>query len=231
MSFLQLGHEVKLVIFDMDGTMLDTEPIFLRGWKAAIQEQKLNISQELFENTFNSIVGTNRENCQRVINKMMPEFDIEKGYHFCDNYKQEYIAANGVPIKAGLFKLLDELESKGIKKCVATSTGRETATQKLQLANILHRFHTIVGGDEVSESKPSPEIFLKAAALCDTLPENCLVLEDSAAGTLGAYRAGMRVITIPDILPASDETRAIATAVVQSLDDVLPLIIAFGGKS
>jgi len=212
---------IKLVIFDMDGTMLDTEPIFMQGWKAALLEQKLDISQERFDTAFNAVIGTNFEHCRRVISEMLAEFDFVKGYDFCTAYKDDFITVNGVPIKPGLFELLDRLEELNIKKCVATSTSRDKATHKLQLANILHRFEVIVGGDEVQESKPAPEIFLKAAALCGVAPENCLVLEDSAAGTLGAHRAGMRVITIPDILQPSDETRGLATAVMDSLHEVV----------
>jgi beta-phosphoglucomutase-like phosphatase (HAD superfamily) len=73
----------------------------------------------------------------------------------------------------------------------------------------------------VTNSKPDPEIFLKAAKACNTHPKNCLVLEDSAAGTEGGFRAGMRVITIPDMLPPSDETRQQATMVCNDLLEVL----------
>ena len=206
--------------------MLDTEPIFIHAWRAALLEQKLDISQELFDTAFNSVIGTNYENTRRVISEMIADFDFVKGYEFANAHKDNFIAVNGVPIKPGLFEVLDKLEDMGIKKCVATSTSRDKATQKLQLANILHRFEVLVGGDEVRESKPAPEIFLKAAALCGVAPENCLVLEDSAAGTLGAYRAGMSVITIPDILQPSDETRGLATAVMDSLHDVVTALSA-----
>ena len=215
---------IQLVIFDMDGTMLDTERLAYMGWKKAIAQQIENISEELFEKTFNSMLGTNNVSCRKVVNELLPGFDFDKGNAACCAFMDEYMAAHGVPIKTGLFELLDRLDELGIKKCVATSTGKERATHKLKMADVAHRFEIIVGGDEVKVSKPDPEIFLKAANACGIAPENCIVLEDSAAGTMGGYRAGMRVIVIPDILQPTEEMRNMATTVCKDLHEVARLI-------
>jgi len=217
-------NKPELVIFDMDGTMLDTEMLSIKGWEAAVAQQVPDFSQELFVKTFHKMIGTNYESCKRIANEIMPEFDFEKGYQVSYAYMDEHIATYGVPIKPGLLELLDRLEELNIKKCVATSTRKERATQKLKLANIAHRFDAIVGGDEVALSKPNPDIFLKAASICGVAPKNCLVLEDSAAGTEGGYRAGMQVIVIPDLLQPSEETRKMATAICNDLHEVAELM-------
>ena len=214
----------ELVIFDMDGTMLDTEMLSIKGWEVAVAQQVPNFSRELFVKTFHSMIGTNYESCKRIVTELMPEFDFEKGYQVSYAYMDEYMATHGVPIKAGLLELLDKLEALNIKKCVATSTRKERATHKLKLANIAHRFDVIVGGDDVALSKPNPDIFLKAASICGIAPENCLVLEDSAAGTEGGYRAGMQVIVIPDLLPPSEETKKMAATVCKDLHEVAAVI-------
>ena len=214
----------ELVIFDMDGTMLDTEMLSIKGWEAAVREQAPEVPHELFVKTFHSMIGTTFENCKKIANALLPTFDFEKGHKVSYAYMDEYITKYGVPLKPGLLELLDKLEMLGIKKCVATSTKKERATHKLALANIARRFDVIVGGDEVTKSKPNPDIFLKAASLCYTTPENCLVLEDSAAGTAGAYRAGMEVIVIPDLLSPTPEMCQMATAVCKDMHEVAALI-------
>ena len=218
-------NNIQLVIFDMDGTMLDTERLSHIGWKQAIAQQIQDISDELFDKTFSGMLGTNNANCRRVVNELLPGFDFDRGNAACCAFMDEYMQIHGVPIKPGLFELLDKLDELGIKKCVATSTARERATHKLKMANVAHRFEVIVGGDEVKVSKPDPEIFLKAANACGVVPENCIVIEDSAAGTMGGYRAGMRVIVIPDILQPSEEMRRMASAVCKDLHEVAGLLV------
>jgi len=213
-------QNIKLVIFDMDGTMLDTEPISQLSWKAAMAAQNIHITDEYFNETFDKIIGTNATTWRRVLTESIEGFNVDLGAAASNDYMDEHIRVNGVPVKPGLFELLDKLEALGIKKCVATSTATANATKKLKAVDIAHRFEVIVGGDQVYESKPNPEIFLKAAAYCGVEPQHCLVLEDSAAGTAGGYNAGMNVIVIPDILPASDEMRRMANTVVDSLHDV-----------
>jgi len=214
-------QNIKLVIFDMDGTMLDTEPLSQLSWKAAMAAQNIHITEEYFNETFDKIIGTNANTWRRVLTESIEGFDVDTGAKASENYMDEHISVNGVPVKPGLFELLDKLEALGIKKCVATSTATANAARKLEKVNIAHRFEVIIGGDQVYESKPNPEIFLKAAAHCGVEPQYCLVLEDSAAGTAGGYNAGMNVIVIPDILPASDEMRRMANKVVDSLHDVV----------
>jgi len=220
---MNLQH-IKLVIFDMDGTMLDTEPLSQVGWRSAMVAQSIPVTDERFNEVFDNIIGTNANTWRRVLTESFAGFDVNLGATHTMDYMDEYMNTNGVPVKPGVFELLDKLEELGIKKCVATSTGRERARKKLKDANILHRFETVVGGDDVVESKPNPEIFLKAAAACKVEPAYCLVLEDSAAGTAGGYNAGMNVIVVPDILPPTEEMIRMADEVVESLNDVVRML-------
>ena len=214
----------ELVIFDMDGTMLDTEMLSIKGWQAAVEEQIPGVPWEEFSQIFYKMLGTNLDNCRRVALEHMPTFDFERGNATQITYMDSYFASKGVPTKTGLLELLDKLEALEIKKCVATSTARDRATHKLKLANIAHRFEVIVGGDQVKVSKPNPEIFLKAAAACGVAPEKCLVLEDSLAGVTAGYKAGMQVIVIPDLLPAAPETLQMATMECKDMLEVADLI-------
>ena len=213
----------KLAIFDMDGTMLDTEPLSMEGWHAATKEMGINLTPAEFQLIFNKIIGTNTENCKAVLRQHLGEtFETERAFAIHLAYMDSYFEKYGVPIKPGLIELLDKLEQLNIKKCVATSTQRERAAQKL--TGIAHRFEVIVGGDDVTRSKPNPDIFLKAAKLCGIPPADCLVLEDSEAGTEGGYRAGMRVINIPDLVPPSDKVREMSVVVCKDLFEVVGML-------
>jgi len=211
----------KLVIFDMDGTLLDTETLSL----AAMIESAKIMGHELPRSVFEEIMGRNAAFARKLLTERYgADFDYDKSAALHFEYIDNHIKKHGVPVKPGVEALLDKLEALNIRKCVATSTDKERATHKLKLANLAHRFEVIVGGDEVINSKPDPEIFLKAAAYCKTDPADCLVLEDTMAGTNGAYSAGMPVIIVPDIAPLTDETRAKALAICKDMFEVAEMI-------
>jgi len=208
----------------MDGTMLDTEPIYLDGWRAAISEQGIAMSGELFDDIFTKVIGLNVENCRKIITENIINFDFDRGFEVNTAYRDNYISTYGVPIKPGLFELLGKLEWLNSKKAVATSSRSARAIPKLTIANLAHCFDAIVCGDEVENGKPAPDIFLRAAALCGVAPENCLVLEDSAAGVKAGLNAGMPVILIPDILPPDEETSRMASQVCKNLYEVAKIL-------
>ncbi|MCL2840187.1 MAG: HAD family phosphatase [Defluviitaleaceae bacterium] len=211
----------KLVIFDMDGTLLDTETLSLAGMIEVAKIMGHDMPREIFE----AIMGCNAAYARHyILTQYGADFDYDKADILHKEYIDAHIEKHGMPIKSGVEVLLDKLELLGIKKCVATSTDKERATHKLTLANLAHRFEVIVGGDEVKESKPNPEIFLKAAAYCQTAPKDCLVLEDTIAGTKGAVSAKMPVIIIPDIAPLTDEVKADALKICKDMHEVASII-------
>ncbi|MCL1863049.1 MAG: HAD family phosphatase [Defluviitaleaceae bacterium] len=204
----------KLVIFDMDGTMLDTEPISLKAMMHAGTELGVEIKIDVAE----SLMGKSIVRCREILRANYGEnFDLDKAFEIHKDYVMSYYKENNVPIKTGIYELLDKLETMGIKKAVATSTGKQAALWKLNNAKIAHRFDVIIGGDEVENGKPSPDIFLKAAADCGTAPADCIIIEDTEAGILGATAADIRVIAVPDIAPLTEEIRAKAFVVCKDL--------------
>ena len=220
-AVLMVTIKPKLVIFDMDGTMLDTEPISLQGMYHAAEVKGVTMPLEFYQ----QFLGRNVAHARMLIQQRFGDavnFDEIAALH--QNYIDDYIEKNGLPIKKGLHGLLDKLESSKINKCVATSTAKALAINKLTTVGIIHRFGVLVCGDEVTESKPNPEIFLKAAALCKTAPAESLVIEDSIAGAVGAYRAGIPYILVPCIAPLTDEVKQRARAVCKDLDAVREMI-------
>ncbi len=98
----------------------------------------------------------------------------------------------------------------------------------MQDAGLLHYFDIIVGGDQVTNSKPDPEIFLKAASLLPKGTEKIYVIEDSYNGIRAAYSAGLKAIMVPDMLPPTEEMHEKAFAVLPSLSDVLKMLLQDG---
>lgn len=208
----------ELVVFDMDGTMLDTEPVSRLSWKYATETMGYTFDDEIF----NKMLGTNSTQIFNLLLDMYGnESDVKRVFELSSEYYFKYFEEHGMPVKSGIYELLDKLEMLGIKKCVATSTGKKVATHKLQMAGIADRFEIIVGGDEVHVSKPNPEIFLLAAQRCGVLPSKCLVVEDSAAGVRAGFDAGMHVVLVPDMLPPSEETRRMAHYICKDLHELM----------
>ena len=205
----------------MDGLMLDTEPLAIAGWQVAAKELNVTISDELSR----SVIGFNRDLCKtHMLEALGQDFDYETALTIIHKDVDRHFVEHGVPLKPGLLQLLDILDELGIKKAVATSTAYNRALHKLTLADIAHRFACIIGGDMVANSKPAPDIFLKAAEVCNTAPSDCIVLEDSNPGAMGAYNAGMRVIVVPDLVPPTEITRKNAYAICGSLHDVCAMV-------
>jgi HAD superfamily hydrolase (TIGR01509 family) len=119
---------------------------------------------------------------------------------------------------------LDCLKDLKIKKAVATSTNRKITVNLLALAAIDSNFDYVLCGDEIVNSKPDPEIFLKVAGKLHCRPEHCIVLEDSEAGIRAAYRAGMLPILIPDLKVPDRAVRELAFRQVSDLLEVKKLL-------
>ena len=118
---------------------------------------------------------------------------------YSEIYK-EYVKRNGLPVKKGLYEILEVLEKKGIPAAVATSSSRENALENLRRAGILRKFRAVITGDMVREAKPNPEIYQKACECLDIEPCKAMAVEDAPKGIIAAKKAGMYAVFIPDIL-------------------------------
>jgi len=123
-------------------------------------------------------------------------------------------------LMAGVIELLDFLKARNITTAVTTSTDTSLARDKLQLSAIEHYFHTIIGGDQISNSKPAPDIYLRALDQLKLDPETTLALEDSPNGVRAAVSAQLTVVQIPDLLQPDDTLLALGHHVMSDLHQV-----------
>jgi len=206
------------VIFDMDGLLLDTERIALEHFVKACRAFHFEPDIDVYVRC----IGTNSAATQVILTEGYgPEFPFEAIREVWTENYQKAVRENPIPMKSGAEKLLNYLKQSDIRLAVATSTKYDTALQKLKNAGVFHFFEKIVGGDQVENSKPHPEIYLQVSAFLGEVPEQCLALEDSDNGVLSAHNARMQVIQVPDLREPSAEVRNIGHPILPSLDEAL----------
>ena len=207
---------VKGVIFDMDGTMFDTERLSTKGWLYAGEKLGVDIPVTLTD----SFRGRN----PITIRKMFAEYFGDKlDYDEARAVKHEYfdeVTKDSVPYKEGLMELLEYLKEHEIPTAVATSTEKKRASRLLHVSGVEDMITACIFGDMIEKGKPEPDIFLKAAELIGQDPKECLVLEDSAPGLLAGKAAGGYTIYVPDIAVVPEEAKEGITAELADLHEV-----------
>ena len=205
-----------------------------------------NISFKANKGETVAFIGSTGSGKSTLINLVPRFYDATEGEVLVDgvnvkDYTQEFLhnKIGYVPQKAVMFNGTvnsniaygdngkGEISEEKIKKVVATSSYRKVAENVLIRANVYNRFDDIICGDEIKESKPSPDIFLKALEKLNLSADEVIVLEDSRMGILAAHRAKIKSIMIPDILPADEETKKLYFKECKSLLDVIHLLKTF----
>ena len=183
------------ILFDLDGTLVDTESIALAAGMAAFAE----LGHPVDEAFMHGLVGKDLPTAGRIIAQALPTLDQAALQPL---WSGAFLAAvaQGLPLKPGAEALL---AARLKPMAIVTSSRRTEAVHKLDVAGIAGAFAHVITYDDVTAPKPAPEPYLLAAARLGVAPARCLVFEDSETGAEAAYRAGCRVVQVPDVVPSA----------------------------
>lgn len=206
------------VVLDMDGTLLDTEPLASRAWGDAAAAIGATFDASLPDR----LIGRNFADCRALIaahhGDRYPVDALMAAWHVAYD---AIVEREGLALKPGVLALFDWLDAEGLPRAVATSTRRRRALAKLERVELASRLDALVGGDEVARGKPAPDIFVTAAARLAVDPAACLAVEDSDAGVRSALAAGMTAAMVPDLLPPGPAIVGLGARVHRSLGDLV----------
>lgn len=206
-------------IFDMDGTLLDTERYFRRVWVDVAEY----FGEEKHEQLGFDLSGTNKTQVPAILRKYYPNIDVEAYYNKGMELVKE-LEEKELLLLPGTKEILEYLKENNVVMSVASSTKHSTIETNLHRTGILQYFDVIVGGDEVASGKPSPEIFLKAAEKMNLPPQDCYVFEDSFNGIRAGHNAGCAAIMIPNQRQPTEEMRNLSAGIYNSLKEAMKAI-------
>lgn len=212
---------VKAILFDLDGTLTDTEKLWLDLTKVIIEEMHLNLPHSVIYDN----IGRRSNEIKEILIEYLGTNIATKFLKRYTELSNEYIKKNGMPIKTGAIEILKFAKENGYITALASSSYKANILQYLKSAKIDDKlFDNIIGGDMVVNAKPNPEIYLRTLNELQLTPQECIVIEDSNYGVEAGYKAGLRVIFIQDIKPLTKHTQPMIYKQVNSLLDVIELL-------
>lgn len=210
--------KIDAVIFDMDGLMFDTESMFKKQFRQALDLYKIQAPDSIVE----SMIGCDSRKVQ-MFEREYP--GIMEAMAYCQNHRMEYFfdyfKTPGSANKEGLRELVEYLDEKEIPYGIASSSRVEDIQRMVRYAGFKISYKVLTSSKEGIPSKPAPDIFLETAHRLNVKPENCLVLEDSKYGIMAAADARMHSIFIPDQIIPDEQMKTYIQTTCKSLKDVI----------
>jgi HAD superfamily hydrolase (TIGR01509 family) len=205
------------LLCDMDGLLLDTEQLSKASFEDLAKERGIPGADQIYPH----LMGLSKPGHIEVFRSSFPAgvdaeaFDVEWKRRF-----HARLSAGDIPVKDGVRDFLSQSRKLELPVAVVTSTMTALAEELLGRAGLMEFFIAVIGGDQVENGKPHPDIYLRAAEEVSVAASDCLALEDSNNGVLAAHRAGVKTIQIPDLAPQSDEAARLGIPVLSSIADV-----------
>lgn len=209
----------KAAIFDMDGLLIDSERIIMQACIAAATEVGIPYSQAQFI----ELIGRNATDSTRV---MTEQLGGEANFNQVLQRVDSMLAARPTPfpLKTGALETIEFFHQQAIPCAVASSSYKNIIQTRLTLVGVFDYFSAITSGDEVSNGKPHPDIYLLALKKLGYQADDCIAFEDSELGARAAIAAGLKVIVVPDLKTPSDFVQENCFMIAESLSHALSYI-------
>ena len=177
----------KAVLFDLDGTLIDSEWFYYKAWKGALEQYGVILDPELW---LNELAGKTDDQALTLIqDRFSVQIDSE---NLLAAIREIIVVQNNketVPLMPGVLELLRYLQERHVTMAVVTSSKRDTALYHLERNNLLPFFNVLVSRCDIQHPKPNPEPYLHCVKQLGLIPADCLVLEDSVTGATAALGA------------------------------------------
>lgn len=209
---------IDTVLFDMDGLLFDTERLAIGATELAAKVQGFDLGPDIFK----MVLGTNKEKSAEVFAIYFPGLDENIFWADFDKFMWRKVEQDGLPVKPFARQLLEWAEQKGLALGLCSGSPRNVVDGYMRISGFKDFFKAFVAGDddELLQSKPAPDMYLRTAGLLGSTPERCLVLEDSPNGLRAGRAAGMRTVMVPDLVPYSEALASVCDAVFPDLSHV-----------
>ncbi|WOH09269.1 hypothetical protein DCAR_0728725 [Daucus carota subsp. sativus] len=216
----QLIHApLEAILFDIDGTLCDSDPIHYHAFVEMLQEVGFNggvpISEEFF---VENISGKHNEELSHLL---LPDWEFGKAMQFMDDKEALFRKLAGTELKRldGLDKLLKWIEDRGLKRAAVTNAPKPNAEMMITNLGLSDFFETVVLAENCERAKPYPDPYLKGLETLNASPKNTIVFEDSISGTKAGVAAGMAVVAVGIRNPEKLLIEAGATYVIKDYND------------
>lgn len=215
----ELMKDIDAVIFDMDGTLVDSMWVWLAVDEDYIQKYNLTEPEGFHE----KMEGMSYSETAQYFLEIFPELPMTLDEVMDEWHEMAYDKyVHDVPLKDGALEFLREIRARGMKTGIATSNSRELVDDTLKALGIDGLFDSVKTSGEAGAGKPAPDVYLMVAKELDVPAEKCLVFEDVPMGILAGKNAGMRVCAVDDTFsrPQEEKKRTLADYYIQTYDDI-----------
>lgn len=207
---------MQAIIFDMDGTLIDTERVSQAAWRRAAQDFRIEIPEHILH----AFVGCSIPNAMNMIDD---EFGDPAFTERLFNRRHEIFDAtweDELELKPGAAEAVAAVRERGLAVALATSSVRDRAITSMERLGLMELFDAAVFDEDIEHHKPAPDVYLVAADHLGIEPARCVAVEDSFNGVRSGTAAGMRTIMVPDYNEPTSEIRALCAEVLTTLHEL-----------